>query len=160
MPDNSSTSSGGAPPETPAPAAATADPAFSESAETELVATAEAMQAVDSDVRDGTVQLDEGSAEALIRSIADAQAMVWEMHDQVAPRLETELKLGDNWVARSISRRLREVGVGENGSAVHVIREFLHVLKDMEDTVRQAAGQIRGTDENSAAAISAAGRGY
>ncbi|WP_199440767.1 hypothetical protein [Umezawaea beigongshangensis] len=156
MPDNSSTSSAGAPPGTAVPA----DPAFSASAGTELVATAQAVQAVDADVRDGTVQLDEGSAEALIRSIADAQALVWEMHDQVAPQLETELKLGDNWVARSISRRLREVGVGDDGSAVHVIREFLHVLKDVEDVVRQAAEQIRDTDQNSAASISAAGRGH
>ncbi|MFD9734239.1 hypothetical protein [Umezawaea sp. NPDC059074] len=130
----------------PVAGAVVPQPNFTAVAQADLVTAHSAVAAVDQAVDKGKVQLDKGSAADLIKSIADARDRVQDLYDTVRGQLDIPLQFGDNWVGRSISRRLREVAVGDQESAVFVIREFMQVLEDVETTVRQASKHTDDTD--------------
>ncbi len=140
------------PPGLPVPVAEAVvpQPNFTTIAQADLATAHSAVAAVDQAVGTGKVQLDKGSAEDLIKSIADARDRVQDLYTAVRDQLDIPLQFGDNWVGRSISRRLREVAVGDQQSAVFVIREFMEVLEDVETTVRQASKRTEDTDDDMA----------
>lgn len=123
-------------------------PNFTAIAQADLVSAHSAVAAVDQAVDKGKVQLDKGSAADLIKSIAAARDRVQDLYDAVRDQLDIPLQFGDNWVGRSISRRLRDVAVGDQESAVFVIREFMEVLEDVEATVRQASKSTENLDDD------------
>ncbi|PRY46083.1 hypothetical protein [Umezawaea tangerina] len=125
-----------------------AQPNFTAVAQADLVTAHSAVAAVDQAVDKGKVQLDKGSAADLIKAIGDARDRVQDLYTAVRDQLDIPLQFGDNWVGRSISRRLREVATGDHESAVFVIREFLEVLEDVETTVRQASKHTENTDDD------------
>jgi uncharacterized protein YukE len=149
------------PPGQPVPAGETVvlQPNFTTIAKADLVTAHSAVAAVDQAVDKGKVQLDKGSAEDLLKSIADARDKVQDLYTAVRDQLDIPLQFGDNWVGRSISRRLREVAVGDQQSAVFVIREFMDVLEDVETTVRQAAKNTERTDDDMAQTMGKVGGG-
>ncbi|WNV91611.1 hypothetical protein [Umezawaea sp. Da 62-37] len=132
----------------PVVGAVAAQPNFTTDAQADLATAHSAVAAVDQAVDKGKVQLDKGSAADLIKAIGDARDRVSDLYTAVRDQLDIPLQFGDNWVGRSISRRLREVAVGDHESAVFVIREFLDVLEDVEATVRQASESTANTDED------------
>ncbi|MCS7483468.1 hypothetical protein ACFFQW_39600 [Umezawaea endophytica] len=138
------------PPGQPVPVAETVAlrPNFTTIAQADLDSAHSAVAAVDRAVDTGKIALDKGSADELIKAIADARDRVQDLYDAVRDQLDIPLQFGDNWVGRSISRRLREVAVGDQESAVFVIREFMDVLEDVEATVRQAAKNTEDHDED------------
>lgn len=131
-----------------AAAAPPPQPNFTTVAQADLVSAHSAVAAVDQAVDTGKIALDKGSADDLIKAIAEARDRVQDLYDSVRDQLDIPLQFGDNWVGRSISRRLRQVAVGDQQSAVFVIREFMDVLEDVETTVRQAAKNTDDHDED------------
>ena len=123
-------------------------PNFTAVAQADLASAHSAVAAVDQAVDTGKISLDKGSATELIKAIANARDRVQDLYEAVRDQLDIPLQFGDNWVGRSISRRLREVAVGDQESAVFVIREFMDVLEDVEATVRQAAKNTEDYDED------------
>uniref|UniRef100_UPI00131E1174 hypothetical protein n=1 Tax=Streptomyces sp. NRRL F-2664 TaxID=1463842 RepID=UPI00131E1174 len=79
------------------------------------------------------------------------------VHGRAVNNLDVELKFGNNWVSDAISRRLREVAVGHEESAVHGIGDFMQVLFEVEETIREAARNLERADDEAAAAFGAAG---
>lgn len=138
------------PPGQPVPVGETVapQPNFTTIAQADLVSAHSAVAAVDRAVDTGKIALDKGTAAELIKAIADARDRVQDLYDSVRDQLDIPLQFGDNWVGRSISRRLRQVAVGDQESAVFVIREFMDVLEDVEATVRQAAKNTEDYDED------------
>ncbi|HEX6343378.1 hypothetical protein [Umezawaea sp.] len=132
----------------PVAAAPPPQPNFTTVAQADLVSAHSAVAAVDQAVDTGKIALDKGSADDLIKAIAEARDRVQDLYDSVRDQLDIPLQFGDNWVGRSISRRLRQVAVGDQQSAVFVIREFMDVLEDVETTVRQAAKNTDDHDED------------
>src|SRR3954465_1919945 len=97
----------------PVPVAGTAvpQPNFTTTAQADIVTAHQAVAVVDQAVGTGKVQLDKGSAADLIKSIADARDRVQDLYAAVRDQLDIPLQFGDNWVGRSISKRLRQVAV-------------------------------------------------
>lgn len=141
---------------TTAPAAAP-EGDFASTAQADLQKATTALDAVDE--RQVKLAMDRQSVDDLVKLIAQARDLVNSVHAKAVNELDVELKFGDNWVGRSISRRLREVAVGDEQSAVAVIGDFLHVLFDVEETIRKAARNLEEADEEAVHAVTNAGRG-
>lgn len=108
----------------------------------------QAVSAMDSAVSKGKLQLDEGSAEALIKALADAREQVQSLYDEAKPKLETPLKFGQNPVADAISAKFTEISVGSESSAVYVMEKLIYILHDVEDTVRSAVTTTHNADDD------------
>ncbi|TWP51569.1 hypothetical protein FKR81_15365 [Lentzea tibetensis] len=107
-----------------------------------------AVSAMDSAVSKGKLQLDEGSAEALIKALADARDQVQSLYDEAKPKLETPLKFGSNPVADAISAKFTDISVGSESSAVYVMERLIYILHDVEDTVKNAVTTTQHADED------------
>ncbi len=145
----------------PAPAATEPEVAkpvaesFAKAAQTDLDKASTALEAVDKE----SVQLDldkQGVAD-LLKLVSQARGLVDNVHSRAVNNLDVELKFGNNWVSDAISRRLREVAVGNEESAVKVIGEFMQVLFEVEETIRDAARNLERADDEAADAFGAAG---
>ncbi|ONI81996.1 hypothetical protein ALI22I_38150 [Saccharothrix sp. ALI-22-I] len=146
------------------PGAATTEPvaaapvvgeSFAKAAQTDLDKATTALDAVDKDA----VQLDldkQGVAD-LLKLVSQARSLVDEVHSKAVNNLDVELKFGNNWVSEAISRRLREVAVGNEESAVNVIGDFMQVLFEVEETIREAARNLERADDDAADAFGSAG---
>jgi hypothetical protein len=145
------------------PAAATTEPAvaapvaesFATAAQTDLNKATTALDAVDK----GSVQLDldKQGLDALLKLVSGARSLVDNVHSRAVNNLDVELKFGNNWVSDAISRRLREVAVGNQESAVNVIGDFMQVLFEVEETIREAARNLERADDEAADAFGSAG---
>ncbi|WP_447009567.1 hypothetical protein [Saccharothrix hoggarensis] len=147
------------------PAAATAEPAaatpspvpdgFAKAAQTDLDKATTALGAVDK----GSVQLDldKQAVDDLLKLVSKARDVVDNVHSRAVNNLDVELKFGNNWVSDAISRRLREVAVGNEESAVNVIGDFMQVLFEVEETIREAARNLARADDDAADAFGSAG---
>ncbi|MBP2340158.1 hypothetical protein JOF41_006336 [Saccharothrix coeruleofusca] len=147
---------------TPATAPTTAPAAapegnFTDSAQADLQKATTALDAVDK--QQVKLAMDRQSVDELVKLIAQARDVVNSVHAKAVNELDVELKFGDNWVGRSISKRLHEVAVGDEQSAVAVIGDFLHVLFEIEETIRKAARNLEDADDEAVHAVTNAGRG-
>lgn len=107
-----------------------------------------AVTAMDSAVSKGKLQLDESSADALLKALADAREQVQTLYDEAKPKLETPLKFGSNPVADAITEKFTEISVGSESSAVYVMEKLIYILHDVEDTVKSAVDSTRDVDED------------
>ncbi|MDQ2583224.1 hypothetical protein [Saccharothrix yanglingensis] len=128
---------------------------FAKAAQTDLDKANVALDAVDK----GAVQLDldKQGVDDLLKLISQARSLVDNVHSRAVNNLDVELKFGNNWVSDAISRRLREVAVGNEKSAVNVIGDFMQVLFEVEETIREAARNLEQADDEAADAFGAAG---
>ncbi|WP_367133532.1 hypothetical protein [Saccharothrix sp. HUAS TT1] len=140
----------GAPVPTPVPAES-----FAKAAQTDLDKANTALDAVDK--QSVQLDLDKQGVEDLVKLIAQARSLVDNVHSRAVNNLDVELKFGNNWVSDAISRRLREVAVGNEESAVYVIGDFMQVLFEVEETIRDAARNLERADDDAADAFGAAG---
>lgn len=146
------------------PAAAAAEPdaakpvaeSFAKAAQTDLDKATTALDAVDK----GSVQLDldKQGVDDLLKLVMQARNLVDTVHSRAVDNLDVELKFGNNWVSDAISRRLREVAVGNEESAVNVIGDFMQVLFEVEETIRKAARNLERADDEAADAFGSAGK--
>jgi hypothetical protein len=146
---------------TPGTAAAEPDVAspirdsFATAAKTDLAKATTALDAVDKEsVR---LDLDKQGVADLLKLVSQARSLVDNVHGRAVNNLDVELKFGNNWVSDAISRRLREVAVGNEESAVKVIGDFMQVLFEVEETIREAARNLERADDDAADAFGAAG---
>ncbi|ATE51997.1 hypothetical protein [Actinosynnema pretiosum] len=144
-------------------AAAAADPAegdasFTGAAKADLEKAGAALDAVDK----GQVKLamDNQSVDELLKLITEARDMVSSVHVTALTSLDVELRFGDNWVGRSISKRLHDLAVGDESSAVNVIGDFLRILLEVEETIRRAARNIRNADDDARDNFNKSGWGH
>jgi hypothetical protein len=108
--------------------------------------------------RAGTLRIDVEAAKPLLGQLAALRVRAADLVSECVA-LDTPLRLGDNWVGRLMSERLRTVAVDRNGGVTPVLTTFHQVLDDLETTVRLAAGLYETTDEQAAADLRrAAGR--
>ncbi|MEU4769522.1 hypothetical protein AB0H12_40475 [Actinosynnema sp. NPDC023794] len=145
------------------PAAAESEPdaakpvaeSFAKAAQTDLDKATTALDAVDK----GSVQLDldKQGVDDLLKLVVQARNLVDTVHGRAVDNLDVELKFGNNWVSDAISRRLREVAVGNEESAVNVIGDFMQVLFEVEETIREAARNLEQADDEAADAFGSAG---
>ncbi|PSL55521.1 hypothetical protein B0I31_105485 [Saccharothrix carnea] len=128
---------------------------FAKAAQTDLDKATTALDAVDK----GSVQLDldKQGVDDLLKLVSQARSMVDEVHSRAVNNLDVDLKFGNNWVSDAISRRLREVAVGNEESAVNVIGDFMQVLFEVEETIREAARNLERADDEAADAFGSAG---
>ncbi|QFZ16198.1 hypothetical protein [Saccharothrix syringae] len=128
---------------------------FAEAAQTDLDKANVALDAVDKQAVQ--LDLDRQGVEDLVKLIAKARGLVDSVYAKAVSNLDVELKFGNNWVSEAISRRLREVAVGDEASAVNVIGDFMQVLFEVEETVRKAARNLEEADDDAADAFGSAG---
>lgn len=128
---------------------------FAKAAQTDLDKATTALDAVDK----GSVQLDldKQGVDDLLKLVTQARNLVDTVHGRAVDNLDVELKFGNNWVSDAISRRLREVAVGNEESAVNVIGDFMQVLFEVEETIREAARNLERADDEAADAFGSAG---
>lgn len=128
---------------------------FAKAAQTDLDKATTALGAVDKE----TVQLDldKQGVDDLLKLVSQARTLVDTVHSRAVNNLDVELKFGNNWVSDAISRRLREVAVGNEESAVNVIGDFMQVLFEVEQTIRDAARNLERADDDAADAFGSAG---
>ncbi|MBB5806996.1 hypothetical protein F4560_006764 [Saccharothrix ecbatanensis] len=144
-----------------APAAAEPDVAspirdsFATAAKTDLAKATTALDAVDK--QSVRLDLDKQGVADLLKLVSQARSLVDNVHGRAVNNLDVELKFGNNWVSDAISRRLREVAVGNEESAVKVIGDFMKVLFEVEETIREAARNLELADDEAADAFGAAG---
>lgn len=118
----------------------------------------DAAKEMDKAVDSGQLKLDPGSAEALIKTLADTRKQVDELLGNVSTKFEQELKFGNNPVADAIKARFSDLAVGEDSSAVRVISRLSFILESIEDTVRHAVDTTTRTDDEQAEDINRRGR--
>ncbi|RKT52026.1 hypothetical protein [Saccharothrix australiensis] len=133
------------PPET------SAKPSFTAAAQTDLAKATTALDAVDK--RQVELDLDKQALQDLLAMIRQARNLVDNVHYNAVNNLDVELQFGRNWVGEAISRRLREVAVGDEASAVSVIGDFMKVLFEVEETIRDAARNLEEADDDAAEAF-------
>ncbi|GAB2999369.1 hypothetical protein [Saccharothrix stipae] len=128
---------------------------FATAAQADLDKATTALGAVDK----GSVQLDldKQGVDDLLKLVSKARNLVDTVHSRAVNNLDVELKFGNNWVSDAISRRLREVAVGNEESAVNVIGDFMQVLFEVEETIREAARNLERADDEAADAFGSAG---
>ncbi|MEV0677161.1 hypothetical protein AB0I60_11620 [Actinosynnema sp. NPDC050436] len=128
---------------------------FAAAAQTDLAKATTALDAVDK----GQVKLDldKQAVLDLLKLITQARGLVDNVHSKAVTSLDVELQFGRNWVGEAISRRLREVAVGNEASAVSVIGDFMQVLFEVEETIRDAARNLEDADDDAANAFNSAG---
>ncbi|XVV04044.1 hypothetical protein ACQPW3_01015 [Actinosynnema sp. CA-248983] len=131
--------------------AAAGGPTFSTAAQADLQKATTALDAVDKG--EVKLDLDKQAVQDLIKLITQARDVVDNVHRTALDNLDVELKFGNNWVGEAISRRLREVAVGDDASAVSVIGDFLKVLFEVEKTIRDAARNLENADDEAAGAF-------
>ncbi|ROP39143.1 hypothetical protein [Saccharothrix texasensis] len=146
------------------PAAAAADPdaakpavadSFAKAAQTDLDKATTALDAVDKE--SVQLDLDKQGVNDLLKLVSQARNLVDTVHGRAVNNLDVELQFGNNWVSDAISRRLREVAVGNEESAVNVIGDFMQVLFEVEETIRDAARNLERADDEAADAFGSAG---
>ncbi|MFI9810684.1 hypothetical protein [Saccharothrix variisporea] len=130
---------------------AAASPTFATAAQTDLQKATTALDAVDKG--EVKLDLDKQAVQDLVKLITQARDLVDSVHRTAVDSLDVELKFGNNWVGEAISRRLREVAVGDETSAVSVIGDFLDVLFEVEKTIRDAARNLEDADDEAADAF-------
>ncbi|MEJ2852830.1 MULTISPECIES: hypothetical protein [unclassified Saccharothrix] len=123
-------------------------PNFATAAQTDLQKATTALDAVDKE--EVKLDLDKQAVHDLLKLITQARDVVDGVHRTAVDSLDVELKFGNNWVGEAISRRLREVAVGDDASAVSVIGDFLNVLFEVEKTIRDAARNLEDADDEAA----------
>ncbi|MFJ6670313.1 hypothetical protein ACIQMJ_04305 [Actinosynnema sp. NPDC091369] len=128
---------------------------FAKAAQTDLDKATTALGAVDKE--SVQLDLDKQGVDDLLKLISQARSLVDSVHGRAVNNLDVELKFGNNWVSDAISRRLREVAVGNEESAVNVIGDFMQVLFEVEETIRDAARNLERADDEAADAFGAAG---
>ncbi|WP_447005143.1 hypothetical protein ACRAKI_00870 [Saccharothrix isguenensis] len=128
---------------------------FAKAAQTDLAKATTALDAVDK--QSVQLDLDKQGVEDLVKLISQARSLVDNVHSRAVNNLDVELKFGNNWVSDAISRRLREVAVGNEESAVKVIGDFMQVLFEVEETIREAARNLERADDEAANAFRSAG---
>jgi hypothetical protein len=128
-----------------------ASPNFATAAQTDLQKATTALDAVDKG--EVKLDLDKQAVQDLVKLITQARDLVDSVHRTAVDSLDVELKFGNNWVGEAISRRLREVAVGDDASAVSVIGDFLNVLFEVEKTIRDAARNLEDADDEAADAF-------
>ncbi|WP_433267285.1 hypothetical protein ACQPZF_01045 [Actinosynnema sp. CS-041913] len=129
-------------------------PNFASVAQADLQKATTALDAVDK--RNVQLDLDKQAVRDLVTLIAQARNLVDNVHTKAVNDLDVELQFGKNWVGEAISRRLREVAVGNDASAVNVIGDFMQVLFEVEETIRDAARNLEEADDDAAEAFNSA----
>ncbi len=107
--------------------------------------------------RQQKLDLDKAAIQNLLKLISSARGLVDTVHTKARDSLDVQLQFGKNWVGEAISRRLHQVAVGNDTSAVWVIGEFMQVLIDVEQTIQKAARRLEEADDDAADAFNAAG---
>ncbi|MEU5690914.1 hypothetical protein [Actinosynnema sp. NPDC020468] len=134
-----------------------ATPTFTGAAQSDLADAKDALGAVDkSSVK---LSLDRQSVMELLAIIGQARDLVSGVRTSAATSLDVELKFGNNWVSDAIGRRLHDVAVGNEGSAVSVVGDFLKVLVEVEETIRKAVRNLEDAEEEVSGAVRFAGGG-
>lgn len=128
---------------------------FAKAAQTDLDKATTALGAVDKE--SVQLDLDKQGVDDLLKLVSQARDLVDTVHGRAVNNLDVELKFGNNWVSDAISRRLREVAVGNEESAVNVIGDFMQVLFEVEETIREAARNLERADDEAADAFGSAG---
>ncbi|CCH27521.1 hypothetical protein ABZ816_41680 [Actinosynnema sp. NPDC047251] len=136
-------------------AAVPAGASFTAAAQTDLAKATTALDAVDKN--QVKLDLDKQAVQSLLKLITQARGLVDSVHTKAVNSLDVELQFGKNWVGEAISRRLREVAVGNDASAVRVIGDFMQVLFEVEETIRDAARNLEDADDDAANAFNSAG---
>ncbi|MBB5958890.1 hypothetical protein FHS29_005499 [Saccharothrix tamanrassetensis] len=132
-------------------------PNFASVAQADLQKATTALGAVDK--QNVQLDLDKQAVRDLVRIISQARDLVDNVRDRAVNNLDVELQFGNNWVGEAIGRRLREVAVGNDASAVSVIGDFMQVLLEVEETIREAARNLEEADDDAADTFSSAGVG-
>jgi hypothetical protein len=128
---------------------------FATAAQADLDKASTALGAVDKE--SVQLDLDKEGVNDLLKLVSQARSLVDNVHSRAVNNLDVELKFGNNWVSDAISRRLREVAVGNQESAVNVIGDFMQVLFEVEETIRDAARNLERADDEAADAFGSAG---
>ncbi|MBM7812006.1 hypothetical protein [Saccharothrix algeriensis] len=126
-------------------------PSFTAAAQTDLAKATTALDAVDK--QQVTLDMDKQALRELLGIIRQARSLVDSVHTRAMDSLDVELQFGRNWVGEAISRRLRQVAVGDDSSAVRVIGDFSTVLREVEETIRDAARNLEDADDDAAEAF-------
>jgi len=126
-------------------------PSFTAAAQTDLAKATTALDAVDK--QQVTLDMDKQALRELLGIIRQARSLVDSVHTRAMDSLDVELQFGRNWVGEAISRRLRQVAVGDDTSAVRVIGDFSTVLREVEETIRDAARNLEDADDDAAEAF-------
>ncbi|AXB45827.1 hypothetical protein A4R43_27860 [Amycolatopsis albispora] len=100
------------------------------------------MRDVKKEAKKGSLQLSDEAAEGLLTALAEIQATVNQLVRD-SKELDVPLRLGNNFVGRTMSDRLREAATS---AATPVLQDFGSVLDDLELTVRAARKNFKTTD--------------
>ncbi|MBN6035291.1 hypothetical protein [Amycolatopsis sp. 195334CR] len=120
----------------------TPPPAFAPAAGGALVPIAGQVRDVKMQAKKGSLQLSDEAAEGLLGALAEIQATVNQLVRD-SQELDVPLRLGANFVGRTMSERLREAATS---AATPVLQDFGSVLNDLELTVRAARKNFKTTD--------------
>ncbi|MEU6641273.1 hypothetical protein ABZ863_01855 [Saccharomonospora sp. NPDC046836] len=121
--------------------------AFASGAAAALAPVAKDLEVVGEQVRAGDLRLDEEAAHRLLASLTAVQSRVHALIADSADRIDRPLLLGDNFVAETMSERLRGAASGGADAAIPVLEEFSGQLDRLADIVRRAAGLLTETDD-------------
>lgn len=131
----------------PAAPAPTPDSAFGRGSGIDLAPVSQDMAQVKSAAGKGELRMDDETADALLKDL-------WEIKERVeqltadAHELDVPLRLGDNWVGRTMSRRLHAVAQGRDSAAIRVFKQFLMVVEDYEQAVNRAARRYTAMEDD------------
>lgn len=128
------------------PPVADPDAAFGKGSGIDLVPVSRDMAKLKEAARSGDLKLDEETAAALLKSLADIKDRVEQLTVD-AMELDVPLQLGDNWVGHAMSRRLHAVAQGQDSAAIRVFKQFLMVVEDYEHAVRAATKRYYTTED-------------
>ncbi|MGA6165820.1 hypothetical protein [Amycolatopsis magusensis] len=122
--------------------ASTPPPAFGPAAGGALAPIAGDVRNVKQEAKKGSLQLSDEAAEGLLGALAEIEATVNQLIRD-SKELDVPLRLGANFVGRTMGERLREAATS---AATPVLRDFGSVLNDLELTVRAARKNFEATD--------------
>ncbi|UJW34492.1 hypothetical protein L3Q67_12385 [Saccharothrix sp. AJ9571] len=134
--------------------ASTPPPAFGSAAGGALAPIAGDVRNVKMEAKKGSLQLSDEAAEGLLGALAEIEATVNQLIRD-SKELDVPLRLGANFVGRTMGERLREAA---NSAATPVLQDFGSVLNDLELTVRAARKNFKATDAEAQALLAEARR--
>ena len=122
------------------------DETFGKGSGVDLVPVSRDMAALKEAAQEGKLRLDEETADALLKDLADIKEKVDKVLSE-ARELDVPLKLGANWVAETMSKRLHAVADGTDSAAIRVLKQFAMVIADYEAAVGAATRRYYTTEE-------------
>jgi len=130
------------------------DEAFGKGSGIDLVPVSRDMAKLKDQAKQGKLRLDEDTARMLLMDLVAIKDKVEKITAEAA-ELDVPLRLGANWVAETMSRRLHSVAEGDDSAAIRVLKQFAMVISDYEEAVRAAARRYYATEEELQAAMHA-----